>query len=147
MAEPVDGQVVDDDDEPGGERAVRVDVGGAAPQASEIILAEGFAHPGEDVHDVVVFGGVVADRPEDEAAVALDEEIPRGVGITCLERSDPGFHHGRAGPPLSRFLLPSRHGRAARGRASGFIASESFQCAPARPAVKKWDPDELGPRG
>src|SRR5438034_5694500 len=89
MAEPIDGQVVHDDHEPGGERAGRIGVGGTATEASEIVLTQGFAHPREDVHDFVGFHGIVSDRAEDEAAVALDEEIPRSLGITRRQPSAP----------------------------------------------------------
>src|SRR5712691_906654 len=96
MAEPIDGQVVHDNDEPGGERAGGIDVGGAAAEPGEIVLAERLAHPCEDVHHVVGFRGIVADRAEDEAAVTLDEEIPGGLGIARFERGDPRFRHGHS---------------------------------------------------
>ena len=98
MAEPIDRQVVHHHDEPGGERTVGIDAARAATEAGEVVVAQGLAHSCEHVHDFVGLGGVVADRAEDETAVALDEEIPSSFGITRLERSDPGFHHGPSGP-------------------------------------------------
>ena len=73
---------------------VRVEVVRAAAQPREIVLAKHVAHAREDVHDVVGFAGVVADRAEDQVPVALDEKVPRAFRVTGFEQSDPRFHHG-----------------------------------------------------
>src|SRR2546422_7212961 len=66
MPEPIHSQVVDDDDEPGGERTVGIDPGGTTTQAVVLFLAERLAHSREDVHDLVRFGGIVAGPPREE---------------------------------------------------------------------------------
>ncbi len=139
MPQPIDGEVSDHYDEPSGDRPRRIDRGGAATQAGEIVFPEPFADYREHVHHVVVVSDEVADCPEDKPPVALDEEIPCGLEIPPLERNSPRLSHiSRDDHPssendnrpsahaLSRFRdwLPPRHGRAARLRASGFIASE-----------------------
>ena len=57
--------------------------------------------------------------------MAVHPDRRRAETANCERRE--GFGHGRA-TPLSRFRdsLPSRHGRAAHERASGFIAPESM---------------------
>ena len=92
VTEPVDREVADDGDEPGGEAGAvigLVDIGAEPPQ---VVGAQGFAHLREHVHDVVVVLGVVTDRREDEAAVAVEEPVPRGFRSAGLELGDPVVH-------------------------------------------------------
>ncbi len=67
---------------------------GVLAEAREIVRPQCLAHPGEHVHHVVGVRGVMADRGEDEPAVALDEGIPGSVGVPGLEPGYPGFHGG-----------------------------------------------------
>ena len=92
VAEPIDGEVVDDREEPSGERAVRIDARRAAAQPGEVFLAHGFAHASEDVHHIIIVLGVMTDRREDEAPVAVQEQVPRGFRPASLKLGDPEFH-------------------------------------------------------
>ena len=48
------------------------------------VFAQGLAHPGEDVHHVVVVLGVVPDRREDQPAVPFEEPVPGGLRPATL---------------------------------------------------------------
>ena len=78
MAEPVDREVADDGDEPGGEAGAVIGLVDIAAEPPQVVGAQGFAHLREHVHHVVVVFGVVTDRREDEAPVAVEEPVPRG---------------------------------------------------------------------
>ena len=101
-AEPVDRDVVNDSIEEGRELALRLPAGCAPPQPCKIIFAQHFAHAGEHVHHVIRLAREVADRAEDQTAVALDEIIPSAFRVTCFERSDPRFDHRPSVRPTRR---------------------------------------------
>src|SRR5213080_3162157 len=46
----------------------------------------------EDVHHVVMVLGVVTDRREDETSIAVEKQVPRGVGFARLQLGRPAFH-------------------------------------------------------
>lgn len=56
------------------------------------------SHPRHRIHHVVVVLGVVTDGGEDQAAVAIEEPVPRGVKSPPVKLGDPVFHQ----PPLGR---------------------------------------------
>lgn len=70
---------------------------GVRPEPAEVVVAQRFTHVREHVHYIIVVLGVVPDRREDEAAVALEELIPCSVGAVPLQGGHPRFH-GRALP-------------------------------------------------
>src|SRR5690242_16890291 len=92
MAKPIDGEVANDGDKPCREAGGVSAFCEVAAKATEILCSQGLAHLREHVHDLVVLRCVVPDRREDEAAIALDEEIPGAVEILRLELGDPIAH-------------------------------------------------------
>ena len=116
MPQPIDGQVAYHHDEPGGDRSRRIDGGGAATQAGEIVVPEPFADYCADVHHVVVVSDEVADCSEDKPPVALDEEIPCGLEIPPLERDSPRLSHDRGTTILPQKMTTGR----ARTHSAGF---------------------------
>src|SRR2546422_5204558 len=102
-----------DGDEPGGAAGAVVRLCRVGAQLPEIVLAQGFAHPREHVHHVVVMLGVVAYGREDEAPVAMEKQVPRGFRAGLLQLRHPVFHHRTnlpsAAPRIKRGLLAAAH--------------------------------------
>ena len=108
MAVPVDRDVKNDGIEEGREWPVGLPAGRAAPEPGKIVFAQRFAHAREDVHDVVGFRCVAADRTEDQAPIALDEKVPGAFGKARFEWSDPWFVHGPSEPHDGFGYSPAR---------------------------------------
>ena len=113
VTEPIDREMAHDGDEPGGAAGAVVRLCRVGAQLPEIVLAQGFAHPREHVHHVVVILGVVADGREDEAPVAIEKQVPRGFRAGLLQLRHPVFHHRTnlpsAAPRIKRGLLAAAH--------------------------------------
>ena len=101
MTKPIDCQIVNDRDEPGREWASGVSHGRAAPQPGEVMLPQRLADVSEHIHHIVGFAGVATDRAKQQAAVALDEKVPRALGVASVQRSDPWFRHRPSGQPTN----------------------------------------------
>jgi hypothetical protein len=80
--------MADDADEPRGETRAVGWFSGVLAQAAQVLFAQCLAHVREDIHDVVVVFREVPDRGEDQTAIPLEEEVPRGVEIACFELLD-----------------------------------------------------------
>src|SRR2546425_6290399 len=107
VAEPIDRQMAHDGDEPRGAEGAVVGLCGVGAQLPEIVLAQGFAHPREHVHHVIVVLGVVADGREDEAPVAIEEQVPRGFRAGLLQLRHPVFHHRTNLPSTAQRIKPA----------------------------------------
>src|SRR5436309_5874843 len=67
----------------------------AAPQRwqpPQVAFAQGCTYLREDVHYVVIVLGVVANGREDEAPIAVEKQVPRGVGSGRRQVDRPPFH-------------------------------------------------------
>src|SRR2546425_3423974 len=94
VADPLVRQGAHDRDQPGRELGAMVGLGEIAAEAGEIVVAQRGAHVRENVHHIVVVTGVVTDRAENQPTVPPDEEIPRGLAVSSVERGDPWLPHG-----------------------------------------------------
>src|SRR5438067_11803590 len=56
----------------------RLRVGAEPPQ---IAFAQGLTHPREHVHHIIVVLGVMADGRADETSLAVEKQVPYGVGV------------------------------------------------------------------
>ena len=72
-----------------------------AVQALEIRVAQRLTHVREHIHYVIIVLGVVADGGEDEAAILVEKQIPRGVYAAAPELGHPRIQ----GRPLERVGL------------------------------------------
>ena len=92
VPEPVDREMADDGDEPGGEAGAVIRLGGVGSEPPQVAFAQGLAHPREHVHHIIIVLGVVADGREHEAPIAVEKHVPRGVGPARLQLGRPAFH-------------------------------------------------------
>src|SRR2546429_8532872 len=102
VPKPVDREMADDRDEPRGKTSAVVLLCREGTEPSQIVFAQGLAHPREDVHHIVMVLGVVADGREDEASLAAGKQGPPGVGFSRLPPGSPALppaelHRGLAG--------------------------------------------------
>ena len=95
VTKPVDRQVADDGDQPGGEACSTRRLLGVTAQAREVVFAQDLTHPREHVHHVVIVLGVVADGREDEAPIAVEKHVPRRFVSAQIELGHPAFHTAR----------------------------------------------------
>src|SRR3989442_8553966 len=92
VTEPIDREMADHGDEPGGEAGAVVRLRRVRAQPLQIAFAQGFTHPREHVHHIVIVLGVVADCRKDEAPIAVEKQVPRGVGPAPRQLGRPAFH-------------------------------------------------------
>ena len=59
-------------------------------QPFQIGLAQRLTDPREYIHYVVIVLGVVPDRRENEAAIAIEKQVPRSVAFAALQFDHPG---------------------------------------------------------
>ena len=76
-------------DEPGGEAGAVVRLRRVGAQPPQVAFAQGCTYLREDVHYVVIVLGVMADGREDEAAILVEKQIPRGVYPAAPELGHP----------------------------------------------------------
>src|SRR5438874_12311100 len=69
VPKPIDREMADDGDEPRGKASAVFLLCREGTEPSQIVFAQGLAHPREDVHHVVMVLGVVTDRREDETSI------------------------------------------------------------------------------
>ncbi len=79
VAKPIDREVANDGDEPGGEPGPMFRFVDPGPQPPQIVRAQRLARAREHIHHIVVILGVMPDCCEDETPVAIEEQVPRGV--------------------------------------------------------------------
>ena len=90
MSYPVDRAMMDDRHEPGGE--ARLSSLGLLRYAKKVVVGKIGAHITEHVGDVVFVLQRTPDDGEDQVAISLYEEIPRGVAVAGLQLFPPSFH-------------------------------------------------------
>src|SRR5688572_8795785 len=84
VPEPVDREVAYDRDEPGRDSCAMVFPVDVAAESLQVVLAQGFAYPRENIHYVVIVSGVMANRREHQATVAIEKQIPGGFRSSLL---------------------------------------------------------------
>src|SRR5207253_4898753 len=92
MAKPVDGEITNDRHQPGRESCAMRGSGllDVVAQPFQIGLAQRLTDPREYIHYVVIVLGVVPDRRENEAAIAIEKQVPRSVALAALQLDHPG---------------------------------------------------------
>ena len=83
-AKPINCEVPNDRDEPGGEPGSMLRLFDPRPEPSQVVRAQRLARAREYIHHIVVVLGIVPDGCEDETPVPIQEQVPRGVGPALL---------------------------------------------------------------
>src|SRR2546429_9603709 len=79
MAEPINGEMSNDRDEPGGKAGLMFRLLDPGPETPEVVRAQCFTRAREHIHHIVVVLGIMPDGCEDETPVPIQEQVPRGI--------------------------------------------------------------------
>ncbi len=92
LAQPVDREVSNDGDQPGGNTgrlsgSIRVLL-----EAGEVVGGKRLAHGREHIHDIVMVRDQALDGRDYESPISLGEQVPSGLRIAGIERGEPWLH-------------------------------------------------------
>src|SRR3989442_3342568 len=92
VAKPIDSNVTNNRDQPGGEAGPMLRLLDPGPQPPQIVRAQRLTRAREHIHHIVIVLGVMPDCCEDQTPVSIEEQVPRGVGPAPLQLGHPVVH-------------------------------------------------------